>query len=127
MSEKMEKVNALLDKAIVDYKSSKVLLENDDKDILCYAICFHCQQCVEKSLKAFLMYHEINFPKIHDLLPLVKLCLNVDQRFKDFDLSEFSGFGVEIRYDEPSPTIEESETAFEIAGEVLDYIRDNLK
>ena len=31
------------------------------------SICFHAQQAVEKFLKAFLVYHEIDFPKSHDL------------------------------------------------------------
>jgi HEPN domain-containing protein len=28
---------------------------------------FHCQQCAEKVLKAYLVAHEIDPPKIHDL------------------------------------------------------------
>ena len=28
-------------------------------------ICFHAQQCAEKYLKAFLIFHEVKFEKIH--------------------------------------------------------------
>jgi HEPN domain-containing protein len=31
---------------------------------------FHCQQCAEKALKAYLVAHELDPPKIHDLLIL---------------------------------------------------------
>ena len=31
---------------------------------------FHAQQCSEKYLKALLLFHRINFPKIHDLTEL---------------------------------------------------------
>jgi HEPN domain-containing protein len=35
------------------------------------AVCFHCQQCAEKYLKAVLTEHSIYFPKTHDLEALV--------------------------------------------------------
>jgi HEPN domain-containing protein len=37
--------------------------------------CFHAQQAIEKSLKALLTYHQIAFPKTHDLLRLLDLTL----------------------------------------------------
>jgi len=36
-------------------------------------ICFHSQQCVEKYLKAFLVFGEIDFPKTHDIEELISL------------------------------------------------------
>jgi HEPN domain-containing protein len=35
---------------------------------------FHCQQGAEKALKAYLVAHEIDSPKIHDLPILCKMC-----------------------------------------------------
>ncbi|MBI4848150.1 MAG: HEPN domain-containing protein [Nitrospirae bacterium] len=29
-------------------------------------MCFHCQQCIEKYLKAFLIYNESEPPRTHD-------------------------------------------------------------
>ncbi|MDR3109740.1 MAG: HEPN domain-containing protein [Planctomycetaceae bacterium] len=43
--------------------------------------CFHCQQCVEKSLKGFLVYKDYNPPKIHNLRMLVQLCIDIDDSF----------------------------------------------
>ncbi len=34
-------------------------------------VCFHAQQCVEKYLKALLVYHELDFPKTHNLRALL--------------------------------------------------------
>lgn len=36
-------------------------------------VCFHCQQCAEKYLKAILVYRGVAFPKTHDLVLLVNL------------------------------------------------------
>src|ERR1044072_3495353 len=42
------------------------------------AACFHCQQCVEKYLKARLNEAGIAFAKMHDLLNLLSLALPVE-------------------------------------------------
>jgi HEPN domain-containing protein len=36
-------------------------------------VCFHAQQCVEKYLKALLVCEGVDFPKTHDLEPLMDL------------------------------------------------------
>jgi HEPN domain-containing protein len=36
--------------------------------------CFHCQQAVEKSLKAFLCYKEIEIVRTHDIYFLLGQC-----------------------------------------------------
>ena len=40
-------------------------------------IAFHCQQAVEKSLKAFLTWHDVAFRKTHDLIELGQACVGV--------------------------------------------------
>ena len=37
------------------------------------AVCFHCQQCIEKLIKAVLVKHRVEFPKTHDIDRLVRL------------------------------------------------------
>ena len=44
-------------------------------------VCFHCQQAVEKYLKAYLVYNDQEPPKTHDLTELVKLCNAYDAYF----------------------------------------------
>lgn len=41
-------------------------------------VCFHSQQCVEKILKALLLFHKQPCPKIHDLRELYKKCLKTN-------------------------------------------------
>jgi HEPN domain-containing protein len=44
-------------------------------------ICFHCQQTAEKYLKWFLVWHDIDPPKIHNLVELGKLCEKITPEF----------------------------------------------
>ena len=44
-------------------------------------ICFHCQQAVEKYLKWFLVSHDVEPPKTHDLEELEKLCETLQPQF----------------------------------------------
>jgi HEPN domain-containing protein len=46
------------------------------------AVCFHAQQVAEKYLKAFLQEHGRTFPKTHNLVELLELCLAVDPEFE---------------------------------------------
>ena len=55
-----------IDKAEADYKAALVL-NRQRKHPLPDQICFHCQQCVEKCIKALLTYRSIHFPKSHDI------------------------------------------------------------
>ncbi|HIE51422.1 MAG TPA: HEPN domain-containing protein [Armatimonadetes bacterium] len=41
-------------------------------------VCFCAQQCIEKYLKAFLVYHRVAFPKTHFLEVLLDLAVQVD-------------------------------------------------
>ncbi len=46
------------------------------------AVSFHCQQCAEKYLKAYLVQQQVVFPKTHDLLELHKMCLDKNPAFE---------------------------------------------
>src|SRR5687768_9287243 len=46
------------------------------------AACFHAQQTIEKYLKAFLQEHGVAFPRTHNLVELLELCLTVDASFE---------------------------------------------
>lgn len=59
-------------KAEADYEAATILIRKRQQP-LPDVVCFHCQQCSEKYLKAFLVKHKIAFPKTHNLLVLQKL------------------------------------------------------
>ena len=89
-------------------------------------VCFHCQQAVEKYLKAFLVYHQIYFTKTHKIVDLLELCANVDSSFKDEfeDADNLTDYAVEVRYPDIwlEPEVEEAEEALEIANKVKEFV-----
>jgi HEPN domain-containing protein len=43
--------------------------------------CYHCQQCAEKALKGYLIFKDIEPPRIHDLIKLCQMCIEYDSQF----------------------------------------------
>ena len=69
-----------------------------DPSFYASSVCFHAQQAVEKFLKAFLVYHNVDFPRTHDVDFLLGECKKIDQNDFDIDLGSLADFGVDIRY-----------------------------
>ncbi|NUN09556.1 MAG: HEPN domain-containing protein [Ignavibacteriaceae bacterium] len=66
-------------------------------------VCFHIQQYVEKSLKAFLIYKNVNPPRTHNIGYLIQEALKINQDFSKFIngvILELSDCAVEVRYEE---------------------------
>lgn len=63
-------------------------------------VCFNCQQCAEKYLKARLEEAGIHYPKTHDLEKLLQLVLPVEPLWGALRpaFKSLSGFAVEFRY-----------------------------
>ncbi|OGC07186.1 hypothetical protein A2526_03095 [candidate division WOR-1 bacterium RIFOXYD2_FULL_36_8] len=74
-----------------------------------YIIAFHCQQAIEKYLKALLICFGINFPKTHDLLNLLDFVIKKDQFLKAIEqqLLILNPFAVGFRY--PGEDIDKEE------------------
>ena len=64
-------VRQWLAKADMDWGSVEILTEHPRCPR--HAVCYHCQQYVEKLLKAILTLHQIEAPKTHDLRRLIQL------------------------------------------------------
>lgn len=66
------------------------------------SVCFHAQQAVEKSLKAMLFLHQVEFRRTHDLLELAQLLrqFGVETPVPDDQLSRLNPFAVTFRYDD---------------------------
>ena len=64
------------------------------------SIGFHCQQCVEKYLKARLEEAGLNAPKTHDLVVLLQLLLPVEPLWASFApaLRRLNDYAVKFRY-----------------------------
>jgi HEPN domain-containing protein len=94
------------------------------------AVCFHCQQAVEKYLKAFLVHHQIYFTKTHSIMNLLELCDAVDSSFKD-ELEyadDLTDYAIEFRYPGVLPEVEvkEAEKALETARKVKEFVLEKL-
>jgi len=91
--------------------------------------CFHAQQAAEKYLKAYLTYHDVDFPFVHDLERLVTLCAQLDPAYADIraTAASLTPYAVVLRYDmEFWPAIEEVRAAQEGALQIKRYVIDRL-
>ena len=82
-----------------DYDSAKYLFDNKHPNPI-EIICYHCQQTIEKSLKAFLCDKGVEIPKTHDTGLLCHLCTEFDIDFKAFQVvcDDVAIYATQTRY-----------------------------
>jgi HEPN domain-containing protein len=92
-------VKEWIEKAEGDYETIVDLRRRKRKRQL-FVIAFHCQQCVEKYLKALLTLYEIEFPKQHDLEALLALLVTKDALLAALrnELKVLTPYAVNFRY-----------------------------
>jgi HEPN domain-containing protein len=97
-------------------------------DIVTDGICFHCQQAVEKLLKAFLAARGVHFGKTHNLEMLQELCSQVDPEFRQLSFGTLTGYAVDVRYPEElgDPSLAEADEALRTAQNASDFVRRHL-
>jgi len=125
---KRDLVRRWLAKADEDLDAAKALLTH--RDAFLAVVCFHAQQAAEKYLKAFLTWHQIEFPKTHDIGELLELVDCVDAQLSR-SLSSgaaLTAYGVEVRYPADTPELSEQEArdAMDLAENVRDAIAGTL-
>jgi HEPN domain-containing protein len=91
-----ERVEEWILKAEEDYKSVIRMNPMETPNV----ICFHCQQCIEKYLKAFLVANGETPPITHNLIRLNNLAEKYEKSFEEiYDLlEELNPYSVLIRY-----------------------------
>jgi HEPN domain-containing protein len=92
-------------------------------------ICFHAQQASEKFLKAFLAFHNIDFPRTHDVDFLLKECRKIEADAFNIDVMSITDFGVSVRYPDDFyvPDVNESLEYSEIALLIKETVERLLK
>lgn len=72
-------------------------------------ICFHCQQAVEKTMKAALAKYELEIPRTHDLLELLDLVTVLFPSIASLEpnLLGLNDFAVVVRYPSHVPLEEQ--------------------
>lgn len=101
----------------------------DHPELYTGAICYHAQQAVEKYFKAFLVYHNVDFKKVHDLDYLLLLCMKIEPAdFESVNLESLNDYGVSVRYPDDFiiPTPEETSVYHEIAEKVREIVLKRL-
>ncbi len=118
----------LIQKAEKDLNIAKSLsIENHD---FLEGICFHCQQSVEKYLKAFLVCNnqEINFT--HDITAVLSDCHKIDidfNKLKELNISNLTNYAVIVRYDDIiEPTLDDAKEAILIAEKVKLFVIEKI-
>ena len=123
----LDKALAWVAKAEEDYELALMAIRRR-KHPLPGGACYHSQQCVEKYLKAFLVYQSCPYPYTRDLLALKDLCTQVDPLFiLDEDLLErLNAYAIGIRYPGEKVTLEEAREAVAAMKAVHRFVRGKL-
>lgn len=113
-----------IDKSERDIKSAKILKEHDcGNDV----VAFHCQQAIEKILKAYLIIKGDGVVSGHSLLYLCKLAQGHDVTFNKYikDCGFANQYYIETRYSADSLLIVsdyEADECVKIAEEIYNYV-----
>lgn len=127
MKSRLELVRNWFVKAGNDLKIA--LREMEAEDPATDAVCFHFQQAVEKTLKAWLTWQDIEYRPIHNIEVLLATCEKLDPDFKQLrHVESLTPYAVEIRYadDFYLPTEQEMREAAGMARETWDFVMAKL-
>lgn len=128
MKTKKDLIHNWFDKAEKDFLTAQHELTFEDA--VKESICFHCQQAVEKYLKAYLIFLEINFPKTHEIGELIGLIENVDNNISQLknEADKLTDYAVEIRYPDDwfEPNQNDVTEAINITQQIREYIKEKI-
>jgi len=115
-------------KAQEDERSAEILIKEGGSP---NTICFLAQQIAEKYLKAFLVFNNQEFPKIHDLERLLKFCEKIERSFNKLqeEARFLSSFYIATRYpgEFPNFDLKTAKEAFEKAKKIKSFVLKRIK
>jgi HEPN domain-containing protein len=121
---KQEETEQWLSKSQQDLEVAKILLQHG----ISYTgiAVYHCQQSVEKALKGYLTAKGTVFPKTHDLVALLELCMAVALEFDQWKTAArlLTPYATEFRYPTGTvePTYQEAGQAVEMADSFMQFV-----
>ncbi len=129
MDDKTVEVHRWFSKAQNDLLTSETMLrvEIPPTD----TICFHAQQCAEKVLKAFLLFHDQVIERTHYLPRLIELCSFIDASFQEIrsQAVALTDYAVVARYPDDWREIpnEEAVEAVDYAKQIMIFVRGKIQ
>ncbi|MCJ7578424.1 MAG: HEPN domain-containing protein [candidate division Zixibacteria bacterium] len=128
MKTRAELINSWIDKANKDLLTAEH--ELSFPNVVTESVCFHCQQAVEKYLKAYLVFLSITFAKTHEIGELITKCESKDKEISVFkeEADKLTDYAIEIRYPDDwyEPTFNEAKEAFTIARKIKEFIQNKI-
>ncbi|MBI4768976.1 MAG: HEPN domain-containing protein [Chloroflexi bacterium] len=127
MKAPLDHASALWQKAGNDLVAARATLATEQA---LDTVCFHAQQTVEKSLKALLALHDVEYPWWHDMAELYELARPVVAGLAPYKekILSMTPFAVEIRYDaEFSPSFLVANEAVRLASEIHALIGELIR
>jgi HEPN domain-containing protein len=99
-------------------------------------VCFLSQQVVEKSFKAFLLAKGRSYPRLHKVIELAKLCVELENDLDSLknELKLLDEFYIPTRYPDAIPgglpggvpAAADAQMALETASKVLEFVRSRV-
>ena len=119
-------IRSWLDKPDQDIISAQRLLEIEP--VILDNACFHCQQAIEKCLKAFLIYNGRDIERTHNIIFLLSECANFDPFFATIDPLNINAYAVQSRYPDSNliPTAEEAKNYYQLAIKTKSIVMEKI-
>ena len=119
-------IESWLDKAEHDLLSAQRLIEI--APMILDNACFHCQQAIEKSLKAFLIYNGRDIERTHNIIFLLAESAKFDPVFETVDPLNINEYAVQGRYPDTNlmPSEEETKTYYQLAVHIKTLVDERI-
>lgn len=113
-----------------DLNCARALLALEEAEIP--GALYHCQQCIEKALKSYLLLHEHKIIRTHDLGKLLEECLQFDKELITLQtiVSDLDPFITGGRYPDSAflmPDITTAQILFSQTQEAFNFIKRKME
>ncbi len=119
-------IESWLSKANHDLISAQRLLEIEH--FILDNACFHCQQSIEKVLKAYLIYKGCDIERTHNIIFLLAECSRFDAIFASIDPLNINAYAVQGRYPDSNlmPTLAETKSYYQLALKINALVSERI-
>ncbi len=120
-------IDAWLQRANNDLLSAQRLLEIEPA--ILDTCCFHCQQSIEKDLKAYLIFKGVDVERTHNIVFLLNECSTFDPVFGTIDCMNINIYAVQSRYPDISdlPELSEAHYYYELAIRIKHMVIERIQ